>query len=80
MKTVLKWLGVAFGAVLVLLAGAAAYVAWTPIPHYPVVKVDFPVDVTPERVARGKRSVEMLCAGCHLDSATGGLTGCGRGS
>ncbi len=75
MKTVLKWLAVVFGTILVLLAAAAAYVAWTPIPHYPVVKVDFPVDVTPERVARGKRSAEMLCVGCHLDSATGGLTG-----
>ena len=28
-----------------------------------------------ERVARGKLSIEMLCAGCHMDSATGGLTG-----
>jgi mono/diheme cytochrome c family protein len=75
MKRALKWLALVFGAVLAVAAGAAAYVARSPIPHYPVGKVDFPVDVTPERVARGKRSVEMLCAGCHLDSATGGLTG-----
>jgi mono/diheme cytochrome c family protein len=75
MKTALKWLGIVLGTAAALVAVAAAYVAATPIPHYPVVKVDFPVDVTPERVARGKRSVEMLCAGCHMDSATGALTG-----
>jgi mono/diheme cytochrome c family protein len=75
MKRILKWLAVALGLALALAGAAAAYVALAPIPRYPVVPVDFPVDVTPERVARGKRTVEMLCAGCHLDSATGGLTG-----
>ena len=75
MKRALKWLALVFGAVLAVVAGAAAYVAVSPIPHYPVIRVDFPVDVTPERVARGKRSVEMLCAACHMDPATGGLTG-----
>jgi mono/diheme cytochrome c family protein len=75
MKKLLKWLGLAVAVVVAVIAGVAAYVARTPIPHYPVVKVDFAVEVTPERVARGKRSVEMLCAACHMDSATGGLTG-----
>lgn len=75
MKKTLKWLAVAGGAVLVLIAAAGAYVALAPIPHYPVARVDFPVDVTPERVARGKRHVEMLCAACHMDSGTGALTG-----
>ncbi|MGH9461058.1 MAG: c-type cytochrome, partial [Vicinamibacteria bacterium] len=75
MKKPLKWLGIAFAAVVALVAAAAAYIAVAPIPSYPVVKVDFPVEITPERVARGKRTVQMLCAGCHMDSATGGLTG-----
>ena len=75
MKRVLKWLGIALATAVAVVAVAAAYVAVSPLPRYPVVKVDFPVDVTPERVARGKRSVEMLCAACHMDSATGGLTG-----
>ncbi|HXK08585.1 MAG TPA: c-type cytochrome [Vicinamibacteria bacterium] len=75
MKKALRWLGIALLLVVAAGVAAAAYVAVSPIPSYPVVKVDFPVDVTPERVARGKRSVEMLCAGCHMDSATGGLTG-----
>src|SRR5262245_9052415 len=75
MKKALKWLAVALGVIVALVAAAAGYVAATPIPRYATVKVDFPVDVTPERIARGKRSIEMLCAGCHMDSATGGLTG-----
>jgi mono/diheme cytochrome c family protein/cytochrome c553 len=75
MKKLLKWLGLGLAVLVVLMAAMAAYVAATPIPSYSTQKVDFPVEVTPERVARGKLSIEMLCAGCHMDSATGGLTG-----
>jgi len=75
MKKLLKWLGLGLAVLVVLIAAMAAYVAATPIPSYPTRKVAFPVEVTPERVARGKLSIEMLCAGCHMDSATGGLTG-----
>jgi len=75
MKKLLKWLGLGLAALIVSIAVMAAYVAATPIPSYAIQKVDFPVEVTPERIARGKRSIEMLCAGCHMDSATGGLTG-----
>jgi mono/diheme cytochrome c family protein len=75
MKKALKWLAIALGAIVALAAAAAGYVAATPIPRYPTVKIDFPVDVTPERVARGKRSIEMLCAGCHMDAATGAMSG-----
>jgi cytochrome c553 len=75
MKKLLKWLGLGLAVLVVLIAAMAAYVAATPIPSYTTQKVDFPVEVTPERVARGKLSIEMLCAGCHMDSATGGLTG-----
>ncbi len=75
MKKTLRWLGIVLGAAAAVVAAAAAYVAVSPLPHYPVVKVDFPVEVTPERVARGKRSVELLCAACHMDSSTGTLSG-----
>ena len=71
MKKILKWLGIVVVVAVAVIAAAAALRRRRPDPRYPVVKVDFPVDVTPERVARGKRSVEMLCAGCHMDSATG---------
>jgi mono/diheme cytochrome c family protein len=74
-KTLLKAVAIALAIVVVVIGGALGYVAVSPIPRYPTAKVEFPVDVTPERVARGRRSVEMLCAACHMDSATGGLTG-----
>jgi mono/diheme cytochrome c family protein len=75
MKKLLKWIGSAVMAVIAMAAGAAVYVGMAPIPHYPIRKVEFPVDVTPERIARGRRSVETLCASCHLDSRTGALSG-----
>jgi mono/diheme cytochrome c family protein len=75
MKRVLKWVGILVGTALVLVGIAAAYIAAAPIPSYPVQPVQFEVDVTPERIVRGKRSVDMLCAGCHFDPETGGLTG-----
>lgn len=75
MKKVLKWLGFAAGAVVLAALGALAYVGSQPLPSYPVRKVAFAVEVTPERAARGKRHVELLCAACHFDSGTGALTG-----
>ena len=75
MKKALKWLAAAVAAVVALVGGAAAWIALAPLPRYPVEKVEFPVDVTPERVARGRKTVEMLCAACHLDTAIGALTG-----
>lgn len=75
MKKILKAVALAIAVVVGAAACAAAYIALAPIPRYPVQKIDLKVDVTPERVARGKRSVQMLCAGCHLDSDTGALTG-----
>jgi mono/diheme cytochrome c family protein len=75
MKKVLKWLGLALGAVVLLLAGFAAFVASQPLPTYAARPVALRVQVTPEAVARGKRHVELLCAGCHFNSGTGGLTG-----
>jgi mono/diheme cytochrome c family protein len=75
MKRVLKWVG-ALALVLALGAvGFVAYVATQPLPSHAVSKVSFTTEVTPERVARGKRLAELLCSACHLDSGTGALTG-----
>jgi mono/diheme cytochrome c family protein len=75
MKTTLRWLRFVLATLLGLGSVGAAYFALAPPPRHPVPRVEFPVDVTPERVARGKRVVETLCVTCHLDSDTGGLTG-----
>jgi mono/diheme cytochrome c family protein len=75
MKRFVKGGAVVFGILVVVIAAAAAYIAASPIPSYPVETIDLEVDVTPERVARGKRTAEMMCAACHLDVGTGALTG-----
>jgi mono/diheme cytochrome c family protein len=74
-KTILKVIGLVVLA-LVLAAGALAlYIDRSGVPHYPPGHVTLKVDVTPERVERGKKTVEMLCASCHLDPKTGALSG-----
>jgi mono/diheme cytochrome c family protein len=75
MKRTLKWIGGTLATLVAVGLGTAGYIALAGMPRYRTEKVAFSVDVTPERVARGKRHAEMLCAGCHLDPATGALTG-----
>src|SRR5262245_45893101 len=75
MKKALKLLGLALLVVILVAGGAAAYIAVTDIPRYAPGNVQLEVEVTPERVARGRRSTQMLCIGCHLDNDTGKLSG-----
>lgn len=75
MRKALKVLGLALLAVVLLAGAAAAYIAATGIPHYAPGRVELKVDVTPERVARGRRSAQMLCVACHLDTNTRRLSG-----
>jgi mono/diheme cytochrome c family protein len=74
-KRILKiGLGIALTVVLVV-AGALLYINATGIPSYPPGKIALTVEVTPERVESGRRTVQMLCATCHLDNDTGTLAG-----
>jgi mono/diheme cytochrome c family protein len=75
LKKILQRLGAVLGVVLMAVAAFAAWVALRPLPRYAVRKTAFRADATPERAARGKRHVELLCAGCHFDSGTCALTG-----
>lgn len=75
MKKWLKRLAYLTVALIVAAGGFALFVQLAGIPRYTPERVDFSVDVTPERVARGRRTAVMLCAGCHKDRATGQLTG-----
>jgi len=75
MRRVLKGLAFLLLALVVAAGAGAAYVHVAGIPSYPTRRVELTVDVTPERVARGRRTAVMLCAGCHKDPATGVLTG-----
>jgi mono/diheme cytochrome c family protein len=74
-KPILKFAGIALLLVLVAAAGGAAYIHWKGVPRYPVQKVDLAIEVTPERVERGRKISGMLCSSCHLDPVTGRLTG-----
>jgi mono/diheme cytochrome c family protein len=75
MKKVLKALGVLVLLVVLAAGGFAAFVHFAGIPSYPVQKVDLEVEVTPERVARGRKIASMLCMECHRDPTTQKLTG-----
>src|SRR5262245_57619810 len=75
MKKTLVWAGRAVLALVLLVAAAAAWIHFAGIPTYTPRCVEFVVDVTPERIVRGKRVATMLCANCHLDPATRALTG-----
>ena len=62
-------------ALVAVIGGTLLYIGSSGIPNYPPGKIDLKVDVTPERVARGHHTVQMLCAACHLDNETASLAG-----
>ncbi len=75
MRRALKIIAVALAAIALLVGGLLLYVQIDGIPRYPVEKVTFKADPTPERLARGKVLVSTLCASCHMDPTTRQLTG-----
>ena len=75
MRRALKILGVVVAALVVVVGGFLVYVQIDGIPRYPVEKVTFRAEPTPERIARGKKLATILCAGCHMDPTTQRLTG-----
>ena len=75
MKLFFQILGSLLLLVVLIAGGFLAKVQITGIPSYKTQKVDLKVEVTPERVVRGKAIANMLCKQCHLDLATGKLTG-----
>ena len=75
LKTILKILGGLVAIIVLTAGGFAAYVAGTWPMKRPVHAVDFKVEASPERLARGKKLVSIRCANCHYDQKTGGLTG-----
>jgi len=75
MKTFIKIVGGLILAIVLVIGGALLYIGSGGLPHYPPGKIDLKVEVTPERVASGRHTVQMLCAGCHLDNETSTLAG-----
>jgi mono/diheme cytochrome c family protein len=75
MKLFFKILGGIVLLLVLVVGGFAAFVAIDGVPKYKTNPPDLKVESTPERVARGKLIANMLCSQCHLDNATGRLTG-----
>src|SRR5688500_5283764 len=75
LKKVLKWTGIAAAAIFIFVAGFATYIHFKGIPTYEPKDLNIAVEVTPERIAHGKKMVITTCANCHLNKETGRLTG-----
>lgn len=75
MRRFLKISAALIGALVLAIAGILFYIDRSGIPHYPPGKIDLKVEVTPERVERGRHTVQLLCASCHLDNGTAALAG-----
>lgn len=75
MKKMLLYLGYTVVVALVAAGAFVAYVAISGIPNYSPGHVVLKVEVTPARVQQGRKYASLLCISCHLDPATGKLTG-----
>ncbi len=75
MKKVLKILGILFLVVLLVVGGGALFISVRGIPSYDVEIPKYHVEITPEKVERGKKLASMLCVHCHKNPETGLLTG-----
>lgn len=76
MKKFLKIIGVLLLLVALIVGGFAAFISIRGIPTYDIKVPEIAkVEITPERVANGKKIAGMLCNSCHYNSTTGKFTG-----
>lgn len=75
MKKVLKILGLVLAGIVLIVIVFAVYINASDIPSYEIEPISFNHTSSPEAIQRGQVLVTMLCAGCHMDSKTGKLTG-----
>ena len=75
MKKFLKWAGIAVVAILLIVGGLVAYVAFSGMPNYEVRKIDLKVEATPARIENGRKLATKLCMACHLDPVRKRLAG-----
>jgi mono/diheme cytochrome c family protein len=74
-RVLVKWALRAVLAVSLVALASVTFLEIRGIPSYPPPRVDVHVEVTPERVARGKKWAASLCNACHTDPLTRRLTG-----
>lgn len=65
MKKILKLLGYSVGGIVLLLLLGASVIAFKPMPVYEVNAPDLAVDITEERVLKGKQLAMVTCNHCH---------------
>ena len=75
MRRFLRIMAAVLVVLLLAIGGGLAYIGGSGLPTYTPRKIDLAVDVTPERVERGRHTAQMLCVGCHLDNETATLAG-----
>jgi mono/diheme cytochrome c family protein len=75
MKKLFKYLLYTIGVVFLLGIIGFIIIEVRGIPSYEARKIDYKVEITPERVERGKKLALLLCANCHKNNSTGKLTG-----
>ena len=75
MKKLLRVIVILVVIVLLLGGGAIGFISIRGIPVYETKPVVFSAEITPERVARGKKLSSMLCQHCHFDPKTQAFTG-----
>lgn len=75
MKKALRYLLIILGVIVVLVGGAAAFIAIRGIPKYTAENPDIKVAITADRIERGRQLSSMLCNDCHMNFNTGKLTG-----
>ncbi len=74
-KRIAKGAGLVVAGLLGIVAVFAGVVEARGVPRYEPQSPDLHVAVTPERIERGRKFVNLLCADCHADDETGKLTG-----
>ena len=75
MKKALRYLLIFIGVIVVLAGCFAAFIAIRGIPSYTPENFSLTVQVTPQRIDRGRQLSSMLCNDCHMNPNTGKLTG-----
>ncbi|MCB0651645.1 MAG: cytochrome c [Saprospiraceae bacterium] len=67
MKKVLKIVGIIIGSIVLILAIAAAYINFSPMPTYEVKAPQISVTTDSASVAEGRRMAQMVCFQCHMN-------------
>ncbi len=75
MRSILKIGGGLFVVLVLAVAALAVFVHFGHPPTFEPPDLDLEIEVTPERVARGKVLAAAICVGCHMDPVTMKLTG-----